>query len=152
MNADVLAETSGFNPDAHDCRQIPGKIADSIEQIVFILFFTVSGMKLDFAVLKSSALLVLLFVVLRVAGKFTGAGLGAKLAKAPIVVRRYTAACLVPQGGIVIGLALVLTSNPIFQPFAETLISIILGTVVINELAGPLLAKWALKKAGEIRA
>ncbi len=132
------------------CRQIPEKVSGSIEEIVFILFFTVSGMKLDFGVLKSSALLVLLFVVLRVTGKFTGTILGAKLTSAPKTVRKYTGYCLVPQGGIVIGLALVLHSMPVFQPFADTLVSVILGTVVINELIGPLLSRWALKKAGEI--
>lgn len=132
------------------CRQIPEKVSGSIEEIVFILFFTVSGMKLDFSVLKSSALLVLLFVILRVTGKFAGTILGAKLTSAPKPVRKYTGFCLVPQGGIVIGLALVLHSMPVFQPFADTMVSVILGTVVINELIGPLLSKWALKKAGEI--
>ncbi|MCK5130900.1 MAG: cation:proton antiporter [Candidatus Sabulitectum sp.] len=134
------------------CRQIPDKVSGSIEEIVFILFFTVSGMKLDFGVLKSSALLVLLFVILRVSGKFAGTHIGARLTSAPNPVRKYTAFCLVPQGGIVIGLALVLHSMPAFQPFADTLVSVILGTVVINELIGPLLSKWALKKAGEIHA
>ncbi|MCD4707859.1 MAG: cation:proton antiporter [Candidatus Sabulitectum sp.] len=134
------------------CRRIPEKVSGSIEEIVFILFFTVSGMKLDFSVLKSSALLVLLFVILRVTGKFAGTIFGARLASAPIPVRKYTGFCLVPQGGIVIGLALILHSMPVFQPFADTLVSVILGTVVINELVGPLLSRWALKKAGEIHS
>ncbi len=131
------------------CRQIPEKISGTVEEIVFILFFTVSGMKLDFSVLKSSALLVLLFVVLRVSGKFAGTNLGARLTSAPKPVRKYTGFCLVPQGGIVIGLALVLHSMPAFHAFADTLINVILGTVVINELIGPMFSKWALKNAGE---
>jgi len=131
-------------------RQIPAKVSGSIEEIVFILFFTVSGMKLDFSVLKASAPLILLFVVLRMWGKLAGAGLGAKLASAPAPVRKYTGFCLVPQGGIVIGLALVLHAQPAFSQFADTLVSVILGTVVVNELAGPMLSRWALKKSGEI--
>lgn len=132
------------------CRQIPEKVSASIEQVIFILFFTVSGMKLDFTVLKSSSLLVLAFVVLRAAGKFTGTGIGAKLSKAPVTVGKYTGFCLIPQGGIVIGLALVLQARPEFKPFADTLVSVILGTVIINELTGPILSKQALRKAGEI--
>lgn len=134
------------------CRQIPETVSGSIEEIVFILFFTVSGMKLDFGVLKSSALLVLLFVVLRALGKYAGTVIGAKLTSAPKTVQKYTGFCLVPQGGIVIGLALVLHAMPAFKPFADTLVSVILGTVVINELIGPILSKWALKNTGEINS
>jgi len=132
------------------CRRIPEKMTGGIEEVVFILFFTVSGMKLDFTVLKSSALVVIVFVILRMTGKFTGAALGARISGAPGKVRRYTGLCLVPQGGIVIGLALVLHSRPEFSPFADSLVSVILGAVIIHELAGPMLAKWALKRAGEI--
>ncbi|PIE53569.1 sodium:proton exchanger [Candidatus Fermentibacteria bacterium] len=132
------------------CRNIPDKIAGGLDQLVFILFFTISGMKLDFTVLASSALLVVVFVLLRVAGKMTGTALGAKLTDAPATVRKYTGFCLVPQGGIVIGLALLLQSRPEFSDFSGTLVSVILGTVIIHELAGPVLSKWALKKAGEL--
>ncbi len=132
------------------CRSIPEKASDRIEEVVFILFFTVSGMKLDFSVLESSALIVLAFVVLRAAGKFAGTAIGASIAKGPAAVKKYTGFCLIPQGGIVIGLALVLHAQPEFSPFADTLVSVILGTVIVHELIGPLLSKWALRKAGEI--
>ena len=132
------------------CRRIPEKMANGLDQMVFILFFTISGMKLDFSVLKSSALVVLVFVILRAAGKFTGTAIGAKVSGAPPEVRKYTGFCLIPQGGIVIGLALVLQARPEFEAFSGTLVSVILGTVIIHELAGPMLSKWALKKSGEI--
>lgn len=134
------------------CRTIPEKISDRIEEVVFILFFTVSGMKLDFSVLKTSALIVLAFVALRAAGKFTGTAIGAAMAKGPGKVRKFTGFCLIPQGGIVIGLALVLHARREFSPFADTLVSVILGTVIVHELIGPMLSKWALRKAGEIPA
>lgn len=133
------------------CRTIPKRISGWIEEVVFILFFTVSGMKLNFTVLEGSALTVLVFVVLRAAGKFTGTMLGTTLAKGPVTVRKYTGFCLVPQGGIVIGLALVLQARPEFSHFSGTLVSVILGTVIVHELMGPLLSRWALKQAGEIK-
>lgn len=132
------------------CRTIPEKTSGWIEEVVFILFFTVSGMKLDFTVLKSSAMAILLFVLLRASGKYFGTSLGAAIARGPAKVRKYTGFCLIPQGGIVIGLALVLQARPEFSQFSDTLVSVILGTVIIHELIGPLLSKWALKKAGEI--
>jgi NhaP-type Na+/H+ or K+/H+ antiporter len=118
------------------------------EQLIFILFFTISGMHLDIFVLGESFLLVLLFVILRASGKFTGVLVGA--GKAPKEVKKYTAGGLIPQGGIVIGLALMIKYDPTFSEISNEFINIVLGATVIHELIGPVLAKFSLKKAGEI--
>jgi NhaP-type Na+/H+ or K+/H+ antiporter len=132
--------------------KILDRLQASIEQLVFVLFFTLSGMHLDFSTLSSAAPLVLFFVILRAAGKFSGAGLGAHIARAPAKVRKYTAPGLIPQGGIVIGLALMLRQHTEFQGISDLVISVILGTVVIHELIGPVLSRTALSRAGEIRS
>jgi len=119
------------------------------EQLIFIIFFTISGMHLDVFVLSDSLLLVLLFVVLRASGKFIGVFVGGR--KAPKEIKKYTAGGLIPQGGIVIGLALMIKYNPTFSMISEQFINIILGATVIHELIGPLLARFSLKKAGEIK-
>jgi Kef-type K+ transport system membrane component KefB len=120
------------------------------EELIFVLFFTLSGMHLDFSVLSRSYPVVALFVVLRAFGKFSGTMLGAHLAKAPAAVKRYAAGGLIPQGGIVIGLALMTKQNPAFASFSDVVISTIIGATVIHELIGPLVAETALKRAGEI--
>ncbi len=121
-----------------------------VDELVFILFFTLSGMHLNFSVLFSSATIVLLFVVLRASGKFLGTFIGATIAKSSKNIRKYTAGGLIPQGGIVIGLALVVEQNPAFHHISDTIISVIIGATVIHELVGPICAKIALQKAGEI--
>jgi Kef-type K+ transport system membrane component KefB len=78
------------------------------EQLIFVLFFTLSGMHLSFSVLQKYYLLVLIFVFARSLGKVTGAITGAHLANSPANVKKYTAAGLIPQGGIVVGLALLI--------------------------------------------
>ena len=118
------------------------------EQLIFILFFTISGMHLDVFVLGDYFLLVFLYVIFRATGKFTGVFIGGR--KAPNEVKKYTAGGLIPQGGIVIGLALMIKQNPAFSMISEEFINIILGATVIHELIGPVLAKFSLKKAGEI--
>jgi hypothetical protein len=65
-------------------------------------------------------------------------------------VKRYAAGGLIPQGGIVIGLALMTKQNPAFASFSDVVISTIIGATVIHELIGPLVAETALKRAGEI--
>jgi len=118
------------------------------EQLIFILFFTISGMHLDIFVLGDHFLLVVLYVIFRASGKFIGVYFGGR--KAPGEVKKYTAGGLIPQGGIVIGLALMIKQNPAFSIISEEFINIVLGATVIHELIGPVLAKFSLKKAGEI--
>ena len=120
------------------------------EPLVFVLFFTISGMYLDFQVLFRFLPVVLLFVVFRSIGKLAGAYAGASLARATRSVRRYTGWGLIPQGGIVIGLALVMKQDPALASLSSVLLNVIIGATVIHELIGPLTAKLALHKAGEL--
>ena len=121
------------------------------EELIFVLFFTLSGMHLDFAGLRNSFWLVLLFVILRTFGKVSGTIFGAIISKSSKKVRRYVAGGLLPQGGIVIGLALLMSQNPVFAEFSNIILSIIIGATVIHELLGPVIAKMTLIKAGEIK-
>jgi len=122
-----------------------------VEELIFVLFFTLSGMHLDFSILSPAFfILILLFVVFRAIGKVSGTAVGASLSKSSPTVKKYTAGGLIPQGGIVVGLALMMKQNPSFNTISNIIVSIIIGSVILNELIGPILAKTALKKAGEI--
>jgi len=127
-------------------------LEESVEPVVFIVFFTVSGMLLDVGVLLRYLPVVLLFVVFRSAGKLAGAYLGARLGRAASAVRRYTGWGLIPQGGIVIGLALLAQQNAGLAPISHILLNVIIGATVIHELIGPLTAKLAITKSGETEA
>jgi Kef-type K+ transport system membrane component KefB len=120
------------------------------EELIFVLFFTISAMHLKFSVLRSSYLIVLAFVIFRITGKILGSRLGAQIAHSPDNVKKYTAGGLIPQGGIVIGLALLIKQNSIFSGFSDIIINVIIGATIIHELIGPVFAKAALQKAGEI--
>jgi len=122
-----------------------------IEELIFVLFFTLSGMYLNFSVLQTSLVLILFFVIFRFIGKVSGTYLGAHASKAPLKVKRYASFGLIPQGGIVIGLALIIKSNPAFSSISDIVLSVIIGATVIHELIGPIFAKMALNRAGEIR-
>ena len=120
------------------------------EELIFVLFFTISGMHLQFDVLVGNLAIVMLFIVLRIIGKVVGTVAGASMAKASPKVRKWTAGGLLPQGGIVIGLALLIHQNSDFNSLSAILLSVILGTTVINELIGPVVSKFSLSRAGEI--
>lgn len=137
-----------FNPKKE---QVFRMLERYTEELIFVFFFTMSGMQLDFAVFFSHLPLVLFFVIFRTFGKFAGAVTGAAAAKASAKVKKYTWGGLIPQGGIVIGLALLIKQNPAFTAFSDIIISIIIGATVVHELVGPIISKTVIKAAGEIK-
>lgn len=130
--------------------QVFSLVSSYFEELIFIIFFVLAGAHLRFDTLVSNWVWVLAFVVLRAVGKFAGTLLGSNLAGSGPKVKKYTAYGLLPQGGIVVGLALLARQDPHFQAFGTILVSLILGTTVIHEFLGPLCGKFALARAGEI--
>jgi len=120
------------------------------EEFIFALFFTLSGMHLNFSTLSSSLILILIFVVLRSLGKILGTNIGSRVSKADNNIRKFTAGGLIPQGGIVVGLALLISQNQLFSEISQIVMNVIIGSTVIHEFIGPITAKLALKKAKEI--
>lgn len=120
------------------------------EELIFVIFFTLSGMFLDFSVLSTTAVIILLYAIFRTIGKFAGTFVGAAISNASSPVKKYTAFGLVPSGGIIVGLALMLKSEPAYSAIAGIIINTVIGATVIHELIGPILVKIALRRAGEI--
>jgi len=120
------------------------------EALIMMLFFILSGLHLDIFAIPDATLLIFVFVILRITGKYFGARLGAVWSHAPLKVRKYTGGGLIPQGGIVIGLALLISKNPDFAKISHTLLAVIMGSAIFHELIGPLAAIQTLRKAGEI--
>ncbi len=125
-------------------------LSNYFEEIIFIIFFVLAGAHLQFNTIISHWTVILIFVLLRLIGKTVGTVTGARISHANENVRKYLAYGLVPQGGIVIGLALLIKQMPQFAAFGSLLINLILGTVVVLEFIGPIFTKYAFKKAGEI--
>ena len=121
------------------------------EELIFVLFFTISGMHLNFSVIAENWMLIVLFVVFRSIGKYWGVVAGGHLSQAPSKIKKYVAGGLIPQGGIVVGLALLIQQNNVFLSFSDILLNIVIGATVIHELVGPVIAKVSIVKAGEIK-
>ncbi|WP_281950645.1 cation:proton antiporter [Nitrosophilus kaiyonis] len=126
-------------------------IENYIEDAVFTLFFVVGSAFLNVLILAQYLPLVGAYILARFLGKYIGTFIGGSVTKAPSVIKKYLAFSLFPQGGIVIGLALLSYQNPEFREFGQILINIVIGATAIHEFMGPILSKLALKKAGEIK-
>ncbi|RLC48143.1 MAG: hypothetical protein DRH70_01695 [Candidatus Coatesbacteria bacterium] len=121
-----------------------------IDAPIYAMFFTLAGTHLEFSNLGMLGALGAVYIVARFGGKLLGVRIGARLGHAPSTVGRYLGFGLLPQAGVAIGLVLVAQTNPSFASFAPMLTNIILGTVAVNELVGPPLTVYALRKAGEV--
>lgn len=124
-------------------------VVETIEESLFMIFFTLAGAHLDLRVIQTAGWLVVLIVMGRFAGKFLGTRLGAHISHAPETVKKYLGFGLLPTAGLTVGLILI--AKDLFGPsrISEVMVSAVLGSVVINELLSPLLVRYALVKSGE---
>ena len=122
-------------------------VLGEMETILFTLFFVLAGLHFDVAVLGTAGLLVLVVVVSRCTGKYGGSALGATIAGAPVLVRRYLGLALLPKAGVTVGLALLAATE--FPGFGGLLLNVVLGSTIVNELVAPPLTRYAIVKAGE---
>jgi len=130
--------------------EIQGAALSNFSGPLIIIFFTLAGAQLSLSVLKVAGLIAILYIVLRSIGKIGGAYLGATIAKSPKVVRNNTGLCLLPQGGVEIGMLVAISS--IF-PAEEALLvkTIILAGILFFEIVGPIIFKKVLERVGESR-
>lgn len=117
----------------------------------YVVFFTLAGASLNLGIIKTSVLVSILavaYIIARGFGKYAGARAGAKITDAEPVVQKYLGFALLPQGGVSLGLLVVVSSQmPTFYPLISTIIML---SILIYETTGPIFAKYAISKAGEI--
>lgn len=118
--------------------------------VVFLLFFVISGAELDLQVLPTVGLLGVLYIVLRSLGKYFGARLGATLVHEEENVKKYLGVALLPQAGVAIGMSQIVVSA-LPEEYGTKIRAVVLCATLVYELVGPLLTKFVLTRAGEIK-
>lgn len=114
-----------------------------------LLFFVLSGMRLDIPMLATAGGIGIVYFFVRILGKYAGAYAGSLLGKAPVQVRRYLGLALVPQAGVSIGLAAL--GQRLLPPSSGSLLTtIILSSGVLYEMVGPACAKASLFLSGSV--
>jgi mannitol/fructose-specific phosphotransferase system IIA component (Ntr-type) len=131
-----------------DNRRLLASVED-LEPLIYLCFFTLAGTHLDLSLLPSLGLVGIGYILARFGGKLLGAGLGGWLTGAPPVVRRWLGFCLLPQAGVAVGLVVAIQDNPLFAPYEAAVTAVVLASIVLSELLGPVLVKSVLTRAGE---
>ncbi len=134
-----------------------GGLIENFSPIFLAAFFLLGGAHLDLRLLKQIGVMGLIYFASRSVGKMGGASIGAVLGKAPRTVKKYIGFTLLPQVGVALALALSISkefTKPVYgdmgNQMATIIINILLFTTIITEIVGPMLTRFALKKAGEI--
>lgn len=124
------------------------EMADYVTPPIYMMFFVLSGARLQLGIIPSVGLAGIIYIVMRGVGKMSGAYLGARLMKAPENIQKYLGPMLIPQAGVAIGLA-TLAEQLVPNHAAEITAIVLVGTLVY-EFIGPVITKISLQKAGEI--
>ena len=124
--------------------------ADRWTAPLFVLFFVLSGAELELSVFANVAIVGIgvTYIVFRSFGKYIGAFFGARWMKCSAEIRKYLGITLLPQAGVALGMSMTVTET--MGEAGRLIRNITLFSVLIYELAGPLMTKIALTKAGEI--
>ena len=126
------------------------RVADRWTAPVLVLFFVLSGAELELGVFAKagSVAIGLVYILSRSLGKYIGARESARLVGCDKTVVDYLGITLLPQAGVALGMCVTAAQLPGDGSLVR---NIVLFAVLNYELFGPVLTKWALTKAGDIR-
>jgi Kef-type K+ transport system membrane component KefB len=145
--------TAGFvteNLTRHPARDALRHAMERSAAPVFVVFFALSGAKIDLAAVAGVILLVLPLVLVRAGAIHAGMRLGARWARVSGPEARLSWMGLVSQAGVAIGLSSIVADT--FPQLGPPLRTLLLGLVAVNETVGPLLFRRALAAGGELQA
>ena len=130
------------------------RLIDQVMVPIYVVFFVVAGMELNVGLLPLMGTLGVIYIVCRIAGKMCGVFLSTTATKSRAVFRKYLGFGLFSQAGVAIGLAAKvgpeLSAYVGGASLGALMITTIAATTIVFEIIGPLGAKYAITKAGEL--
>ena len=133
-------------PLSHDLMEKSDKWTSPL----FALFFVISGAELELSVFTEIAIIGIgvVYILFRSLGKYFGAFVSAKWTDCAPKICKYLGITLLPQAGVALGMCI--TAMELGQE-GVLIRNIILFSVLVYELAGPVMTRMALTAAGDIK-
>jgi Kef-type K+ transport system membrane component KefB len=116
---------------------------------LYAAFFVLAGAELQVQSLGAVGTAGVAYVVARTAGKILGARKGMEGQAALPAVRRHLGLCLISSSSLAIGLTIQV--RVAFPDYAQAVTGVVLASVLVFEIVGPLLTRQALLRSGEAR-
>ena len=129
--------------------EYPFHAIEGIESTFMVIFFVLAGSSLEVSAIQDMGLIGAVYILYRILGKIIGANIGSQLSKTDRFTKTWMGAALLPQAGVAIGMALVAANH--FPEYRQILLSVVISTTVFFELLGPIITRFALKKAEQER-
>jgi Kef-type K+ transport system membrane component KefB len=122
-----------------------------------IMFFTLSGADVQFDTFTWMSLAMLtIYLIFRTAGKLSGSYVGAHITKSSDNVKKYLGFGLLPQGGIALGLSIIVIDMlpaSLNLPYDGSVVrTVVIGAVLISEIFGPIALKKVLIQSKEAQS
>ncbi|NPD88967.1 MAG: cation:proton antiporter [Asgard group archaeon] len=120
---------------------------------IVALFFIIVGFNINPANLRLIGILGALYLVGRTIGKVGFVTITARAMKTERVISKYLGFTLFSQAGVALGLAVSIDSRfrgTLYEEQANLILTTITGTIIIVQIIGPLLVRWAIHRAGEV--
>ena len=115
----------------------------------YAIFFVMAGAELDVALIPGMGTVGVVYLIGRALGKFGGARLAAWWLGMDASVRRFLGLALLAQAGLAVGITLAINARyPALAPIVST---IVLASVAVYEVIGPIGTRFALVRSGEAR-
>jgi Kef-type K+ transport system membrane component KefB len=114
---------------------------------IYLVFFTLTGASLRLDILLTVWPIALVLVSVRLLSIFLGAYTGGTLAGDPATFNRISWMAFVTQAGVGLGLAKEVVRE--FPAIEAGFSAIIIAVIVVNQLVGPPLFKFAIYRVGE---
>lgn len=115
-----------------------------IERPFLILFFLLAGASMEPAALAAVGGIGIAYVGLRILGRLAGGWLGGWLGGLDPVQRRWIGPALLPQAGVAVGMALIVSVE--MPELGASLLTLTIGTTVAFELLGPFVTLLAVNR------
>ena len=115
---------------------------------IYVIFFCFAGASLHIDVLTEAITITLFIVFVRFLLNYLGNYTGAFLAKEDKFTKHFSWLGYIGQAGIAVGLGILIEQN-LPNEIRNYFITVLISTVVINEMMGPVLLKYVFNKAGE---
>jgi Kef-type K+ transport system membrane component KefB len=135
------------------------RVLEPITPPLYAAFFALAGTELKLSFLSSGTVLLLglAYIILRMAGKYSGVYVGSLISRASPGIRKYLGFSMFPQAGVAIGLILFIQSSPHVAgmggeagQYLLMMVNIVLFSVFINELVGPPLSKFGIVRGSNV--
>ena len=122
-------------------------IIEDVGPFVYLAFFTLTGLSLSFDVLLSVWEIAVLLFFVRLISIVLGALIGGVIAGDSMKFNLLGWMPYITQAGVGLGLATIVAAE--FQLWGEEFLTLVIAIIIISQIVGPPLFKWAIKLVNE---